>query len=98
MEVAENYRSIRAEILSKNICIGGLHTSRVTFASVCAKQLASAFLPFCAQMKGSIKFPRRTVASITALGCIVGEEERGGGFDEEYQGLGRTNVGGEIAF
>lgn len=61
-------------------------SSQVSFSAV----FTSAFLPFCAQMKGSIKFPRRTVASITALGCIVG------GVGEEYQGLGRTNVGGEI--
>lgn len=42
-------------------------------------------------MKGSIKFPKTaTASSITALGCIVG--------GLEYQGLGRTNVGGELLY
>lgn len=62
----------------ENISLGRLFTQvkslspSVRCVQWCRTVTSARLLPFWAEMKGSIKFPRRTTASITALGCIVG--------------------------
>lgn len=91
---SSDFMSVILKSLFGNIVLRRPHTSQVTFPHSDVDNYAmatSAFLPFWAEMKGSIKFTKRTTASISALGCIVGARW-------EYQSVGRTNVGGEIVY